>query len=158
MVAGAVAEGIRFLDHTADLGMDVDAPSLHELLHRAAVGMLMLLRGEEDEPAPPGGEQSEQSEQSGRDTRTAPIPMDLSVREPPQLVAAWLREVLYLHEVHALDYVALEERTLSPTRLIGRIRTRRGGQAVREIKGVTYHALEMAEGEAGWHTRIIFDV
>ena len=165
-----MADGIRFLDHTADLGMDVDAPSLHELLHRAAMGMLMLLRGEEDGPAAGRGEPADRVESADRAESTEPAdrpesstateshPVDLSVRDAPQLVAAWLREVLYLHEVHARDYVALEPDTLTATRLTGRIWTRRGGHAVREIKGVTYHALEVDRRPGGWQTRIIFDV
>ncbi|NIP79498.1 MAG: hypothetical protein GWM90_09895, partial [Gemmatimonadetes bacterium] len=32
--------GVTFLDHTADVGIDVEADDLEELFHRAALGML----------------------------------------------------------------------------------------------------------------------
>ena len=159
MVAGAVAEGIEFLDHTADLGMDVRSPSLHGLLDRAAVGMLMLLRGEEDDHATPDGRAVHQRNADQVNRTGQVVTVDLAARDAPQLMASWLREILFLHEVRGLDYEALEEQALTPTRLVGRIRTCAGGHAVREIKGVTYHALEVSEEHAdGWHARVIFDV
>jgi SHS2 domain-containing protein len=165
--------GVAFLDHTADVGIDVEASSLAELLHRAALGMLALLRGEEEdgqEPGPPDGSASHAAA-GGSLARPGPrpgsagpagletVPVDVHGAGPVDLLAGWLREILFLHEVERLDYVRAELDVVGPDRLAGRIFAGAGGHAVREIKGVTYHELEATERSGGrWYARVIFDV
>jgi SHS2 domain-containing protein len=147
--------GVAFLDHTADVGIDVEAPSLRDLLHRAALGMLALLQGEEEGPdeaaAADAGEDNELA--------STTVPVQVDARDPVGLLAGWLREILLLHEVDGLDYQnALLDR-VEPDHLAGRILARPGGRAAREIKGVTYHELQAARRPDGsWHARVIFDV
>ncbi|UCG75421.1 MAG: archease, partial [Gemmatimonadota bacterium] len=43
MGSQGVPPGVVELDHTADVGMTVEADSLEELFHRAAEGMLWLM-------------------------------------------------------------------------------------------------------------------
>jgi SHS2 domain-containing protein len=151
--------GITFLDHTADVGMDVEAGSLEELLHRCAIGMLTLLRGEEDNASPawPGNAPDARAADAD-DVATETTPMELHAEDVVGLLASWLREVLYLHEVRGADYVGLDAERLGPERLVGRLLTRQDGRAVREIKGVTYHALAVTEEAGRWRARVIFDV
>jgi SHS2 domain-containing protein len=145
--------GVAFLDHTADVGIDVEAASLAELLHRAALGMLALLRGEEEDvnvaaADPPG---------PAADLEAVPVAVHGDA--PVDLLAGWLREILFLHEVDGLDYVRAELDVVDREHVTGRILVSTGGHAVREIKGVTYHELEAAEqAGGGWHARVIFDV
>jgi SHS2 domain-containing protein len=141
--------GITFLDHTADVGMAVEAGSLEELLHRCAVGMLTLLRGEEEEGSTVSGT---------REVATESAPLELLAEDAVGLLASWLREVLFLHEVRGADYVGLDAERLGPGRLVGRLLTRQDGRAVREIKGVTYHELAVTEEAGRWRARVIFDV
>jgi SHS2 domain-containing protein len=156
--------GVAFLDHTADLGMDVAADSLQDLLQRAALGMLVLLRGEE-ERSPEPSQPSEPPEPPAFD-------IDMVAESAVDLLAAWLREILFLHEVRHLDFVRAEldlgrpdpdagrpAPDDGPQRARGTIFLRPGGHAVREIKGVTYHELvatRLADGS--WRARVIFDV
>jgi SHS2 domain-containing protein len=151
--------GITFLDHTADVGMDVEAGSLEQLLHQCAVGMLTLLRGEEEDPGSAGaGHGLAPTEQDPADVPADSVPMELQADDAVALLAGWLREVLYLHEVRGADYVGLDVDRLDPGRLVGRLLTRQDGRAVREIKGVTYHALAVTEEAGRWRARVIFDV
>lgn len=163
--------GVAFIDHTADVGMDVEASSLEQLLHRSALGMLALLRGEDDEaasPAPgngPGRGGAREDEPAGRSrARDAmevlePVPLSIQADGYAGVVAAWLSEILFLHEVRGMDYVEAELDRIGPDTLVGRVMVRPGGHAVREIKGVTYHELEAGESDGGeWRARVIFDV
>lgn len=152
---------VRFLDHTADVGFDLAAPTLAGLFHEAALAMLALLRGDE-EVAPAGGDRGRgegaSSSASPGPTRT----LDLAAPDGPRLLADWLRELLFLHEVEGLDYQDAAFRHLGPQgsgwRVHGAIRLRVGGEAVREIKGVTYHEMALDQTPDGWSARVIFDV
>ena len=155
------APGVTFLDHTADVGFDAVAPSAERLFHVAALGMLALLRGEEDA----GGA----APAAHPDARVHPLA--LTAPDPARLLADWLRELLFLHELERLDYRRAEFETLElelqstgdgapdpPCRLAAGVHLSTGGHAVREIKGVTYHEIAARPVADGWTARVIFDV
>lgn len=155
--------GVVFLDHTADVGIGVAAPTLDALFHRAAIGMLALLRGEDDEladgrrpGAPPGADQRGVDRQQRAEDTVQPIA--LTAATLPSLLADWLREILFLHEINGRDYVAADFDTLEPFTLRARVRTTPSVGAVREIKGVTYHELRVERHGDGWEAQVIFDV
>ena len=163
--------GVTFLDHTADVGMDVEAASLEALLHRAAIGMLALIRGEEEDDDAASDAASEAgsdaaseagseagSAASGAPDAAAATPLTVAADSGPTFLAAWLREILFLHEVERRDYAALTAHVLGPWSFGGVVWTRPAGRAVREIKGVTYHALTLEERDGRWRARVIFDV
>ncbi|NIP79499.1 MAG: archease, partial [Gemmatimonadetes bacterium] len=77
---------------------------------------------------------------------------------PPGLLAAWLRELLFLHETRRSDYVGAAFDLLEGSALHARVRTEPARRAVREIKGVTYHELAVRRAGDGWKARVIFDV
>jgi len=135
-------EGVKALDHTADVGLEVRAGSLVELLRRSAAGMTHLIL----EGSPPDGEEE--------------CVVSVVGADPPQLLRNWLRELLYLHEAEGFAYSAAEFTTLDAGVLEAVVR---GGadpsEPAREIKGVTLHGLvteRTPEGE--WYARVIFDV
>ena len=134
-------EGVRGLEHTAVVGLEVEAPTAEDLFVRAARGMMALLH---DAP-PDGGEEVR---------RLAVDAPDLA-----SLLREWLREILYWHEVEGFATGHAEFRRLEPTGLEASVR---GGPApespIREIKGVTLHGLAAEEREGVWYGRIIFDV
>ena len=150
--------GVTFLDHTADVGIDVTAPSLEALFHRAAVGMLALLRGADDEdephdaPSPPSGRATD----GNGEVETLVVELDAD--DVVGLLADWLRELLFLHEARHADYVQATFDPLTEDALRARVETEPARPAVREIKGVTYHELGAERTEDGWHGRVIFDV
>lgn len=149
--------GLTFLDHTADVGIAVTAPTLASLFHRAGLGMLALLRGEEEHEAAAGEEAPEDPTDApadGPDWTT----VEAEASEPAWLLAAWLRELLFLHETEHRDYAAARFERLEETALRARVRTEPAAGAVREIKGVTYHELVVERAAVGWSGQVIFDV
>ena len=137
--------GVRSLDHTADVGLELEAPDLPELLRRAVRGMAWLLL----ECEPPGA--------------SSPRTLRVEAPDAPGLLRELLRELLWWHEGEGftaldLDEAAIEE-TGSGLRLEASVLfVRDVAHPLREIKGVTLHGLLAAPGEDGWHGQVIFDV
>ena len=149
------ASGVTFLDHTADVGFDVRAPTPAALFHAAALALLALLRGDEDGDAPATAAPAA----AGGAPRTRTL--RLAAPDPARLLADWLRELLFLHEIERLDYDEAEFELLElapPCRVHAVVALHAGGRAVREIKGVTYHEIDLRPVDAGWSGRVIFDV
>ena len=141
--SGESTAGVRELEHTADVGLDVQAPTLPALFERAAGGLVGLLYG----AAPPPLEATVRREVS------------VQAEDPARLLLLWLRELLYFHEAEGLVYrgardLAVGEGRARATALLS------GTTAPpqQEIKGVTYHGLAAERREDGWQARVIFDV
>ncbi|MBI4521387.1 MAG: archease [Gemmatimonadetes bacterium] len=132
--------GVRQIEHTADVGIEVEAPERGELLRRAALGMTALIL-----EAPP----------SPIEERT----LELTAADLPSLLMAWLRELLYWHEVEGFAFADAAFLEISDMHLRAAVR---GGPdpvtPAREIKGVTYHNLVAQPRGDGWYARVIFDV
>lgn len=157
------ADGITFLDHTADVGMDVRAPSLELLFHRAAIGLLMLLQGRDDPQEGDAAEDADASDPSrdtdlegptGVETRA----IELEADGAAELLADWLKELLFLHETRHADYARATFDRLGESALEARVQTEPSAPAVREVKGVTYHELAVERSDGDWTARVIFDV
>lgn len=138
----------RTVEHTADLAIEVEAPTLRELFTGGGHGLVGALRGEEAGEAPAAGRASAWRE----------LALEASDREA--LLVEWLRELLYLYVSEGLLFVAAEVDELGETRMVARAGLAaaacEGG--ARELKGVTYHDLEVSQRDGGWYARIVFDV
>jgi SHS2 domain-containing protein len=155
--------GVTFVDHTADVGMDLVAGELEELFHLAALGMLALLRGHDDEDGPRTADPATGPHRAaGAGGAVDPGPADalleLEAPGPARLLAAWLRELLFLHETAGRDYAGAAFERLGTTGLRARVALESARPAIREIKGVTYHELGVERTDHGWKGRVIFDV
>ena len=137
--------GVRALDHTADLGIEVSGADLPELLRRAARGLTWLLLERE-----PSGLPEER-------------PLRASAEGAASLLREVLRELLWWHESEGLA-----TRDLSDVRVMEREQqleltasarlVRDDGTPIREIKGVTLHGLFAERRDGDWWARVIFDV
>lgn len=163
-----VPPGVTFLDHTADVGLDVVAPTLAELFGRTATGMACLIHGADragdahpaaDAQADPAAVEAARSGGGPGETDALRRRVTLAADDLPALLRAWLREVLHWHEAEGLTprrvaFAALTESsleaavTLAPDPL----------EPIREIKGVTLHGLAVERRGRGWAARVIFDV
>lgn len=134
-------EGVRSVSHTADVGIDVEAPDLPTLLARSALGMAWLIL--EHDPPEPG------------ETRA----LEVEGPDAPSLLREWLRELLYWHESEGFCPTRFRFLEVDPTHCVAEVD---GGpdacDPVREIKGVTLHDLRAEETPEGWTGRVIFDV
>jgi SHS2 domain-containing protein len=138
-------EGVTPLDHTADVGLEVRAPSLPVLFERAAAGMRVAIEGASLAP---------RAADSG--VKRA---IELEADDVASLLVAWLREVLFVHQVEGLAVHGVRFERLDRTGLTGMLALEPArARPVREIKGVTYHGLETTAGPDGWRARVIFDV
>jgi len=153
-------EGVRGLDHTADVGLEVEAPDLPELFRRAALGAVWLVL----ERAADGDVTN-----SADSTMAGSRSVDLVDEDLGNLLRTWLRTVLLWAETE--EFVTTRARlTLLPAPLCGSpdglafglTAEVEGsidrGPRVREIKGVTLHGLKVARVSDGWFARVIFDV
>lgn len=133
--------GVTALDHTADVGLMVEAQELAGLLERAALGMDWLLR----EGEPPAEDEERRLHVEGAD--------------PPSILRAFLRELLLWHERDGFAPASVEVTEASGSAVRARVR---GGvpaePPIREIKGVTLHGLAAEPRDGGWRGRVIFDV
>ncbi|HXG77071.1 MAG TPA: archease [Gaiellaceae bacterium] len=126
----------RFVDHTAELEVELEADSpegvLEEALHAFA------------ELTGPG------------DGETVEREVALDAADRPGLLAAWLDELLYLADAERLVPEEAELR-LTDTHLEGRLRARRG-EPRPLVKGVTLHRLRFGRRDGRWHGRVVLDV
>lgn len=150
--------GVRALDHTADVGFEARGDTLEALFHRAGRALMALLRGEDrrkrSEPLGAARERRRPQYMTGEWRRIA-----LEAPDVESLLVAWLSELLWLYQGRRFAYEAVRFDTLDDHTLVASI----GGapearQPVREIKGVTYHGLEVEHDDKGWRARVIFDV
>jgi SHS2 domain-containing protein len=137
--------GVRFLPHTADIGIEVRAPTLAGCFARAAAGMFACFTA-------PGA----------TETRAASVEVEASAAGLPELLVAWLEGLLYQSEVKRLALHDFAVEGVSRTRVRGVARGPRFGRgalvAGPGVKGVTRHGLEVRRAGGAWLARVIFDV
>ena len=153
----------RFFDHTADVGVDVQAPDRESLFAEA-------LRAFTDTLTPLEG-----VEAAG--DRCVEREIELEAESLEELLMVWLEELLFLFEVDSLLFSGVGVRLTESRESGSEAETHPGSEAYRLtaaargetydpdrhplkvlIKGVTYHELKVEEAAGGWHARIIFDI
>lgn len=152
--------GVREVEHTADLGIEVEADSLEALFGRAAAGMMALVRDEG-----PGTAGAPAADADAIDSGGRAIELEVAGEDVSGLLVRWLRELLYLQEVDGFVYGGADFEQLDASSLRAWVRPQPApAPQIRELKGVTYHGLEVertrdVEGTArGWRARVIFDI
>ena len=139
---------IRMLDHTADVGFEIGAPTLEALFEEGRRALLMTVF----ERPPEMGE----GESSVR----------LSAPDLETLLVRWLNEFVYL----------IQDNGFVPVRADIRVREAgEGGFSLEalldgapldlegygwqgEIKSATFHGLDVVNDDEDWHARVILDV
>jgi SHS2 domain-containing protein len=142
----------RTIEHTADLAVEVEAPSLEWLFLAGAHGMTGVLLGREDS-AP----------QMVPAAETGTVWRELALEAPDReaLLVDWLRELLYIQVTEDLLFTGAEIEEMGDTRLVARAAFTSPPDASdveRELKGVTYHDLVVSQRDDGWFARVVFDL
>lgn len=134
-------DGVQTIDHTADIALEVRAPTSEELYRRAALGLAWVMT---EGPVP---------EARGE------WPVELQAADPSALLREWLRAVLHRFQDQGMlpAEVRVEEARGGRLRAVV-LEGTPTGDAVREIKGVTLHDLVAEPRADGWYGRVIFDV
>jgi len=137
-----VKRGHRQLDHTADLALELWAPTEAELLEEGAQALIALLT---------------EDAQVGAKVERA---LHIDAVDPTDRLVRWLNEVLYL-AISEGFLVAEADLVLHETGLDARVRGQDDGSASlrAEIKSVTYHDLVLTRRDDGsWSARVVMDV
>lgn len=145
VIPGAAPEGVRFIEHTADFGLEVEAVSVEDCFARSAAGIFSSFA--EHVPA------------AGPDDRT--IQMTLSASTLEELLVLWLEELLYQADAERLLFRSFKVDAVEGTRLRGRAAGRPAGAKDTwepPVKGVTRHDLWVRQEGAVWRAHVILDV
>jgi SHS2 domain-containing protein len=138
---------IRMLDHTADVGFELSAPTLEGLFDEARRGLVRIML-----ERPPG-----EGEDRGR--------VDLAAPDLETLLVRWINELSFL--VQGKEFV--------PTEAEVQVRDEGGRYALEaefsgvpldleehgwqgEVKSATFHGLRVEHREEGWQATVILDV
>ena len=134
----------KVIDHTADVGIEVEAATREEAFIRCGLAMFDLMVG---------------LESVGNDVARS---LSVTAENPTELLIAWLNELLYVYAVERIVFsgfadAILGERSFrasgrgehfNPDRHLGEM----------EIKAATYHDVSLARTGDRWKARVIFDV
>lgn len=134
----------ELFEHTADLGLRVQASTLDELFIDAAQGLLAMLV-------------ANSADVRLVETKTVVLAAD----DVPYLLFDWLTELLYAFETEKLLFsqfeLKVECNTLTAS-CSGEQMDEGRHRMEHEVKAITYHGLRVEQIESGWHAEIIVDI
>ncbi len=134
-----------FAEHTGELELEIEAPTLEAVFAQALRALAELLEGPGDERA------------GAPASREVVREVVIESSDRSALLADWLAELVYLADrdgfvPEAIDRIEVGERTLKAT-VRGHI-----GQPSSLVKAATYHRLELAPAGERWRARVVLDV
>jgi len=132
------------IDHTADVGIRVEAGMMESLFSSAAEALFDQITDREKLV----GDQK--------------VPLSATGSDLPDLMVNWLREVLYLWNGRSLlvknvGIQSISHRSITTVASCDSYHPHHH-TILTEIKAVTYHQIEVGRSPSGWHAQIIFDV
>jgi SHS2 domain-containing protein len=130
-----------FVDHTSEIGLQVQAGTFGELLAEAGRGLARLMLREV--PAEAEGE-----------TRD----FEVSSHDRESLLVDWLNEILFVAETGLWVPLEFEVLEVSDTRMQARARGVTVEVSPSMVKAATFHGLEVLETADGLSAEVILDV
>lgn len=129
----------QFLEHTADMKIQVFGKDLQELFVNAALGMMEYVFGD----------------LNAKVDKVEHI--KISANDIESLLVEWLSEILYLTVTNKRIYSAFTIDEFSIQKIVATVGS---GKAVahHEIKGVTFHDLKIMHNDGVYEVIIVFDV
>lgn len=138
----------KYLDHGADVGLEVTNESLEELFNEAGRALFSLMVDIE--------------EIRGYES----LELKLSEQNLVDLLYEWLSELLSLSNLNGQVYGEFSNLTITETNSSYRLEAIAMGENIdpdkhelgTEVKAVTYQGLEINQAEDGWRCRFVVDV
>lgn len=134
----------KTIEHTADIGIEVEADTLGELFEGTAMAMLSLIV----DPA------------TVRDDVERELSLEAGDLE--ELLFIWLNELLFIMYADGLLFSKFEVKDVVDSRLVaaasGEKLDPERHRLDEEIKAATYHEMMVERLDEGWKARVIFDV
>lgn len=139
---------IEMLDHTADVGFGLRAPTLEELFDEARRALLMVV--------------FERPPEEGKDVRE----IRLSAPDLETLLVRWLNELTYLVQDVGFVPVSAEIQIQRSAGTALSVEASLAGAPLLleeygwqgEIKSATFHGLDVVRRSEGWYAQVILDV
>lgn len=128
------------LEHTADWALQINGASLSHLFHNATLGMFDLMG-------------VKLADDGGLDRK-----IDLEAFDLEELLVAWLEELLYGVEMRSVGVTNLELAVEENSSLISKFTEVPISSIEKEIKGVTFHGLEIKGTRGSLEAIVVFDV
>ncbi|MBN2169605.1 MAG: archease [Actinobacteria bacterium] len=133
----------RVIEHTADIGIEVEAPSLRELFEGAAEAMMHIISPKASKPETPKS-------------------ISLDAEDIEALLYSWLNEILFIVFSEGIipsvfKVESINERALK-AEMSGELYSPGKLELQTEIKGATFHGMYVVEKDGTWTARVIFDV
>ena len=134
----------RTIEHTADIGIEVEADNLSELFEGVAAAMFSLI--------------------VDPDTVRQTVERELSLEsgDLEELLFMWLNELLFVLYADGLLFSGFKVKDIGEDRLvataIGEKLDPQRHRLDEEIKAATYHEMMVERRDDGWKARVIFDV
>ncbi len=134
----------KTIEHTADIGIEVEAPDGEGVFTRCGLAMFDMMFGIESI----GRNQTRRISVSGENLN--------------ELLVAWLNELLYVYSVEGTMFSDFSDMVLGATSLsavgLGETFDQRKHSGHLEIKAATYHGLSVGQADGKWRARVIFDI
>jgi SHS2 domain-containing protein len=134
----------EFFEHTADLGLRVQASNLEELFAEAGLGLFSVIVDNLDEVQ-----------------ATRAIDIRIEGRDRLYLLFDWLHELLVTFDTRRLVlgefHVRLHEDGLD-ARALGEDLDPDRHRLLHEVKAITYHGLKLEQTASGWQAEVIVDI
>jgi SHS2 domain-containing protein len=127
------------VEHTADWSIRVNGVTLPELFVNAATGMYSLVTDLSFAP-------------------TVERKIEVKGMDAEALLVNWLNELLYYTEMHGDVFCRFHIESFESAHLLAVAKAGRGIELKKQIKAVTFHNLQIASDDDGYHVTIVFDV
>jgi SHS2 domain-containing protein len=145
----------RWVDHTAELQLEIEAPTEEAVFAEALAALAELLSSaREPDLLTPA------SDERGRNAHDEPSVhrrIRAAADDRPALLAAWMEELLFLAEDEGFEPVAVESLELG-ARWLEAMVAGRLGHPPPLVKAVTYHLLSFAAEDDGYRATAVLDV
>jgi SHS2 domain-containing protein len=127
------------VDHTAELELEIEAPTEEAVFADALAALGELLSGEQ---------------RRGPDERHQ---ISVEAEDRPALLAAWMEELVFLAETDGFEPGAVETLELGPGSAQATV-SGRVGRPPPLVKAITYHRLSFAASADGYRATVVLDV
>jgi SHS2 domain-containing protein len=142
--AGDPGVVVREVEHTADVGFEVEAPTIEALFERAGLATLSVAIGLETVEA------------------RERVALEVRADDLTSLLHDWLQQLVIVLQARGIVLSELGVDDVSEVAVRGwgaGERVDRGRHRIyTEVKGVSYHELAVRETATGWWARVILDV
>ena len=130
-----------FEDHTGEVRLRLEAPTLAALFEEAALGLAeLMLEGPSD-----ANEEPEQS-------------VTVEAPDCEALLVAWLNELVFLSETRGRVYTEVRVHSVSNTRLEASVRGVFPETLRTAVKAATLHGLRVEQSAHGYTATVVLDV